>query len=544
MPVRRSPLLLAPLVTLAAGAQSPEQLMQMANQAYAAKAYAKAAACYQQVFEKDDQDPSPAYNAACCHALLGHSDAAFLWLGKALQGGFAQAENTAKDEDLKSLHPDARWAPLLEGMRRREIVDKTFWDSPALTSPFQEQLGEDERIAALSRFWTEVKFNFWDPERLVAIDWDGLYLKALPRVRTARSTFETYQLLSELCAKLQDGHTNVYAPEPIRERFQARPALRTRLVEGRVMVLEVGDPALRAQGFLPGVEITTVNGRPVKTYAGADLAPTVSASTPQDLENRIYGFGFLMGPKAEAPTVGFLDAAGQTHTVQVPRLDDAARKKALTPLPPFTFQMLPGQVAYVALNSFNDDTAAKAYLAAFPEISKAKALILDVRANGGGSSSVGYQILATLGDKPTPTGIWSTRDYKPTFRAWGRPSRMYRGEPGHLMPDAGHHFAGPVAVLTSPGTYSAAEDFAVAFDGMNRGLLIGEPTGGSTGQPLPIKLPGGGFARICSKRDTYPDGKVFVGVGVQPHRLVRPTVADLRAGRDTVLEAALAALRQ
>lgn len=83
----------------------------------------------------------------------------------------------------------------------------------------------------------------------------------------------------------------------------------------------------------------------------------------------------------------------------------------------------------------------------------------------------------------------------------------------------------------------------VAFDAMKRGTLIGEPTGGSTGQPLMFKLPGGGSGYVCSKRDTYPDGKEFVGVGIQPQVLVHPTVRDVRAGKDTVLEAALNYLR-
>mgnify|MGYP000636776297 CR=1 FL=1 len=79
---------------------------------------------------------------------------------------------------------------------------------------------------------------------------------------------------------------------------------------------------------------------------------------------------------------------------------------------------------------------------------------------------------------------------------------------------------------------------------MKRGKIVGEATGGSTGQPLMISLPGGGTARIVSKRDTYPDGKPFVGVGIQPNIKVSPTVADIRKGRDTVLEAALLALRK
>ena len=104
-------------------------------------------------------------------------------------------------------------------------------------------------------------------------------------------------------------------------------------------------------------------------------------------------------------------------------------------------------------------------------------------------------------------------------------------------------YTGPVVVLTSPRTFSAAEDFMVAYSAMKRGLIIGEPTGGSTGQPLYFTLPGGGGAVVCTKRDKFPDGREFVGRGIQPDKLVRPTIEDFRAGRDTVLEAALKELK-
>ena len=76
-----------------------------------------------------------------------------------------------------------------------------------------------------------------------------------------------------------------------------------------------------------------------------------------------------------------------------------------------------------------------------------------------------------------------------------------------------------------------------------RARLVGTPTGGSTGQPLQIPLPGGGRARVCAKRDTFPDGTEFVGIGVIPDVEVRPTVADFAAGRDVVFERGLAELR-
>lgn len=58
-----------------------------------------------------------------------------------------------------------------------------------------------------------------------------------------------------------------------------------------------------------------------------------------------------------------------------------------------------------------------------------------------------------------------------------------------------------------------------------------------------LKLPGNGQARICTKRDKFPDGREFVGVGIQPDKLVYPTILDFRAGRDTVLEAVLKELK-
>jgi C-terminal processing protease CtpA/Prc len=536
---------LSPLVTfaaMAALAQSPEAVYAEADKATAAKQYTQAAAGYLRAFELDPSNAPAAYNAACCQALQGQKEEAFRSLERAVAAGFHHADGAARDADLVSLQADPRWAVLLDRMRVKEAAERAFWDSPALTSGYRETLSEDERIAGLSRFWSEVKFNFADTDRLDALGWDALYLRTLPKVRTAATTADYYRVLAEFCAQLKDGHTNVYPAVEIREAYMAQPLLRTRLVEGRVLVTQVEDATLKAQGVRPGVEVITVDGKPVKAYAESTLAPYQSASTPQDLETRVYTYAFLAGPLAEAPRVGFRDESGRAFELPVQRVASAIRRREMPAPPPFTLKMLPGQVAHVTLSTFNTPAAADQFMEAFPQIAAAKALILDVRTNGGGNSGVGYRILATLTKQPFLGTTWSTRDYKPAFRAWERPRQVYRPRPEPKAPDPSRHFAGPVVVLTSAATYSAAEDFCVAFAAMKRGLILGEPTGGSTGQPLFIQLPGGGSARICTKRDTYPDGRAFVGVGVQPDRVVRPRIVDDRAGRDTVLEAALAEL--
>lgn len=108
-----------------------------------------------------------------------------------------------------------------------------------------------------------------------------------------------------------------------------------------------------------------------------------------------------------------------------------------------------------------------------------------------------------------------------------------------LHPPRDRPFLGPLAILIGPITWSAVEDFLVGLHGAGRATLFGQPTHGSTGQPLWVDLPGGGGAAICTRRCMYPDGKEFVGLGIQPDVPISTTVAGLRAGRDEVLDAAL-----
>jgi len=98
----------------------------------------------------------------------------------------------------------------------------------------------------------------------------------------------------------------------------------------------------------------------------------------------------------------------------------------------------------------------------------------------------------------------------------------------------------PLIVLTGNNTASAAEDFLIMLDGLKpRATTMGQRTYGSTGQPMPLELPGLSESRICTKRDTYPDGRDFVGVGVIPDIEIPRNVNDVINGTDNVLDAAI-----
>lgn len=405
-----------------------------------------------------------------------------------------------------------------------------------MQTPFKENLSDDEKVAGLSKLWAEAKFNFIYFDKVPALNWDATHMEYLPKVRATTSTFEYYRVLTEMHARLGGGHTGVWMPRELEDKNRP-PLLRTHLIEGKVMIVAVAEE-LSTTGLTAALEVIEIDGLPVIDYATRKVMPYQSASTPHDRTMRVYGQALLAGSKSQSVVLTVRDAPGKVSTRDVPRASNADYWENFG-REPMTFKMLPGKVAYVALNSFGDSHAAERFEAVFPEIAKADAMVIDVRENGGGSGGVGYRILASLTDKEFYTSRWETRHYKPAYRASGERETRFSGAAQGFLPNGKLLFSKPVVVLTSARTYSAAEDFTGVFRTMKRGKVVGEATGGSTGQPLAFPLPGGGGARVCTKHDAFADGTEFVGVGIIPDVSVSPTVADLRANRDTVLDAAL-----
>jgi C-terminal processing protease CtpA/Prc len=420
-------------------------------------------------------------------------------------------------------------------------LPKTFWDGPVWKTAYQPDLTENEKIAGLSLFWSEVKYNFaWFELLPRDFDWDALYVSYIPKVRATHSTLEYYRVLQELCARLKDAHTSVNFPSALSREVYAMPGVSTRFIEGRVLISEVWDPPLKQDGIVPGLEIVAIDGVPVKRYGAERVSPYLSASTAQSLDVLTFENALLLGRMGASMELTLRAPDGSTLQRSLRR--GTSNGAAPRRLPDFEFKMLPGNIAYVALNTFGTATAQKEFERQFDDIAKSRALIFDVRNNSGGNSAYGTAILSHLIEKPTPASVWRSRQYVPAQRAWGLLPGWTGGTP-MTQPSSDRHYGNPVVALTSPRTFSAAEDFTADFDIMGRGKIVGEPTAGSTGQPLFFSLPGGGTAGVCTKQNLYPDGRQFVGVGVQPQILVRPTVADFRAGRDTVLDKALDYLR-
>ena len=292
------------------------------------------------------------------------------------------------------------------------------------------------------------------------------------------------------------------------------------------------------------MEVLEVDGVPVGDLL-EERYRYIPSSTHQDRQVRAFR-RLLKGPPGGNVSVKLADLESNPKTVILHCTLKQNRKAAhWLRRSRVEFRQLGDSIAYVALNTFGSRSVVEDFDRRFDEILAANGLIIDVRENGGGSTGNAHGIIARLIDRPiTETSIWRTRQYRPTFEAWGKPQEWHEGgDSGVIEPRGEERFLGPVAVLIGPKTFSAAEDFLVPLKATARATLIGTPTAGSTGQPLIVPV-FGTSVRICTKWDRFPDGSEFVGVGIRPDVSAERTREDVIRGSDPVLEAAVSFLRE
>jgi len=207
---------------------------------------------------------------------------------------------------------------------------------------------------------------------------------------------------------------------------------------------------------------------------------------------------------------------------------------------------LPDSVAYLRImreysytpsGRFEDDSVAltTALDSIMPRIARRRALVIDLRLNGGGADAIAMMIVSRLTTVPYQAfGKQGRSDPK-------HPERFTPLQRVRIVPARGARFGGPAVLLTGPWTLSAGEVLTLALIGRRpRIVRVGESTQGIFADELIRQLPNGWRFQLSSERYLAPDGTNFEGAGIPPDRLV-PVFpeSDQLSGRDGALEAAL-----
>jgi hypothetical protein len=184
---------------------------------------------------------------------------------------------------------------------------------------------------------------------------------------------------------------------------------------------------------------------------------------------------------------------------------------------------LEGDIAYVDIVSFGfpADAVREDVSRVMSAVADAKALILDLRSNGGGDPFTVALVASYLfGDKPVHLNSLYFRPANRTDDFFTDPDVSGK----KFGPDK------PVFVLTSSRTFSGAEEFAYDLQTQKRATIVGETTGGGANPGGPVRLPYGLTLFVPTGRAINPITKTnWEGVGVKP---------DVPVAADTALDVA------
>jgi carboxyl-terminal processing protease len=427
------------------------------------------------------------------------------------------------------------------------VFTTNAWTQPSSPKTTEWTGTTEQKIWGLMTVWAEAKYTFPHFDRMADLDWDQTVQEYIPRVIAAEDIDVYYQVLLELVALLKDGHTSVLPPwGHLKPGYDLAP-IEVRVLDDHFYVDRVRDGAeLADQGIRPGTEILEVEGVPVGRYFAENVLRYHSESTKQGNESFLTIY-LLYGPAGEQMALQIQEPDGDVRDVSVTRNAMSGDPPFMTRLmanafdgPTIRTRMLPGGIQYVEIPNFEHEQASEDFATLIDNLDETavKGMIIDVRYNMGGSSSIVKSMVSCLIDLPVTSPTMKFRHFIGAYEAWGK-EPVWETASDQIEPRDGKRYLGPLVVLTGGLTNSSSEDFAIELHTGGRATLVGQITSGSAGNALISSLPGGGTLRIATFTALIPGGEEYVGVGVAPNVEVWPTRQDLAAGRDAVLERAM-----
>ncbi|MDO5970471.1 S41 family peptidase [Flavivirga aquimarina] len=172
-------------------------------------------------------------------------------------------------------------------------------------------------------------------------------------------------------------------------------------------------------------------------------------------------------------------------------------------------KILDGNIGYLDLRSFsNVEYAGETAVSAMNFMSNTDAIIIDLRANGGGSPAMIQLITSYLFESdPIHLNNFYWRPTNSNSQTWTLPHVS-----GTRSPDT------PVYVLISSSTFSAAEEFSYNLKNLERATLIGETTGGGAHPGGPVVATDRYMVWVPTGRAINPITNTnWEGTGVSPH---------------------------
>lgn len=337
------------------------------------------------------------------------------------------------------------------------------------------------------------------------LNMDSLYQACDARVRQAQTGTDYGLIVQEYISALQCGHATTC--------YKMYTANQSPALIQDSLFIDKPNNHLTQYGFKDKDQIIAIDGVPYKQWIEQNEKYT-EASTAIDRRFRTARDAF----RSFTDTIRnyTLLRGSDTLAVTLPlrRGDYFPKEKKET----VETKVLNDSIAYLAINTMMPPVM-EDFKAAYPKVKDFPYLIIDVRRNGGGNSGNGRDICKYFIREEQPHCI----------------------DKSHIMQPEADAYKGKIYLLTDTHTFSAAESFTLDMKESGNVTLIGEATGGDTGNgPHPFCTKQRTYFRIPTRQpDVSSKGFPMEGIGIPPHHQVSQTVADFMKDEDTVLNYAV-----
>lgn len=281
-----------------------------------------------------------------------------------------------------------------------------------------------------------------------------------------------------------------------------------------------------------GAELGADSSGNLQVIAPVSGTPAAAAGLkPQDLISSINGTSTsgmsvdsavdkIRGPAGSKVTLGIVRGGTQALNLTITRQDIT--------VPSVTTKTLPGNIGYIQISTFADDTTGLAQKAADQFKSEnVKGIVLDLRDDPGGLLDAAVHV----------SSLWLTQNQLVLQEKRGNTVvQTYNALGGDEL----HGI--PTVVLINSGSASASEITAGALHDNGDAYLIGQKSYGKGVVQQLINFGDGSQLKVTVASWYRPNGKNINHLGITPDQAVTLTDAQSKAGDDTQLQAAEAYL--
>ena len=397
-----------------------------------------------------------------------------------------------------------------------------------------------QAVETFDAAWKIIRDTHFD-KTMNGLDWEAVRKELEPRAAAAKTPAELRAVIREMLGRLGLSHfalvpsTSESTDGASSGDTSGDPGIDVRLLGRDIVVTDV-DPDVRTK-VKPGWKLTQIGSANVAELLRS--VPEADNERLQKVEAWRIAETRLRGPAGSTVEVTFEDGQDAPVKVVLTRRPEHGSPVTVGNLPTMYVRVErekkatpSGRTAGVI--KFNVWMAAvdAEFQQAMDEMRRADGIVIDLRGNPGGLAAMLMGISGHfVGDRVT-LGVMKTRESE--FRFVANP-RLVNASGERVEP-----FSGPVAILVDSMSGSASECFAGGMQSIGRARIFGQT---SMGQALPAlfdRLPNGDVLIHAYGDFVTATGTRLEGRGVIPDEAVPLERADLLAGRDRTMEAALA----